>query len=248
MATCNNCGATVSDAAKFCTECGTKIDKVETETQYVFVEKAGSLLQILNNPTEVKSLSINGYINASDFNFLKKHCTSIQNIYLSGVEICSYEGSEGTNEGYNYYYNANEIPLGSFFYWLPIDDGMPSLKSVVLPDNIIEIGRNAFARAYNLADINFPEGLNRIGFVSFAFCKTLNTIALPSTLKRIDDCAFNNCECLENVYIKAENPPHLGNNVFDGISKEAFLFVPTESYGKYKSSLWSHYFKEIIPD
>ena len=229
-------------------ECGTKIDRVETETQSIFVERAGTLSQILNNPTEIKSIAINGNINASDFNFIKKHCLSIQNIDLSEAKICSYEGSEGTNEGYNLYYKENEVPLGSFFYWFPIDDGMPSLKNVVLPDNIVAIGRNAFARAYNLTDINFPEGLTTIGFVSFCLCETLNTIVLPSTLERIDNCAFHNCKCLENVFIEAENPPCLGNNVFDGISKDAFLFVPTKSYEMYKSSLWGHYFKEIIPN
>lgn len=209
------------------------------------VDEAGLLSQALQHYTasQIEKLTISGYINARDFRFIKSNCTSLQELNLSNVKISSYEGNSGTNEGYNDYYAANEIPLGAFFYWAPVDEGMPSLKKVVLPNNIVAIRRNAFARAYNLTEINIPEGVKCIDFVAFALCKSLQNIVLPSTLGEIGTQAFRDCEKLENVKIQANYPPKLGNDAFGGISNNAKLIVPKGSADAYKKSSWSKYFE-----
>lgn len=213
----------------------------------VNVENAGTLSQALEkyDAKYIKELTIIGEINARDFNFFKNNCISVQYLNLEGSEIKSYEGNVGTNEGYNYYYTANEIPLGACFYWEPIDEGMPSLHKVTIPNNIVAIRRNAFARAYNLGEINFPEGLKTIDFVAFALCKSLKKIALPSTICEIGKEAFRDCKNLKEVKINAVYPPKLANDAFSGISENAELIVPKGSYEDYNKSQWKLYFKIV---
>ena len=213
----------------------------------VNVEHAGTLSQALDkyDVKHIKKLKIIGEINARDFNFFKNNCISVQYLNLEGSEIKFYEGNIGTNEGYNYYYAANEIPLGACFYWAPIDEGMPSLHKVTIPNDIVAIRRNAFARAYNLSEINFPEGLETIDFVAFALCKSLEEIVLPSTLVEIGKEAFRDCKKLKKVKIKAAYPPNLDNDAFSGIAENAVLIVPKGSYEDYNKSQWKLYFKIV---
>ena len=210
----------------------------------VNVDEAGLLSQALQHYTsnQIKKLTISGYINARDFRFIKSNCVSLEEINLSNVIISSYKGNSGTNEGYDYYYASNEIPLGAFFHWVPVDEGIPSLKKVVLPENIVAIRRNAFARAYNLTEINIPEGIKSIDFVAFALCKSLQNIILPSTLGEIGAQAFRDCEKLEYVRIKSIYPPKLEDDAFEGISNNAKLIVPKGSSDAYKKSSWNKYF------
>ena len=56
-------------------------------------------------------------MDARDFDFIKWDCMKVEVVDLSNVEIDSYRGKEGTQEGENVSYEANEIPSGAFFYW-----------------------------------------------------------------------------------------------------------------------------------
>lgn len=219
----------------------------ESTTLSVQVKEAGNLSQALDkyDVSRVTSLTIKGNMNARDFNYFKNNCTSVQHLDLHDVSIQAYHGKVGTNEGYDYQYSADEIPLGAFFYWVPIDEGMPSLKSVVLPDAAIAIRRNAFARAYNLTEVKLPESLVEIDYVAFAICTSLKTISFPAALQEIGEAAFQDCAKLETVHIKAQNPPALGDNAFTKIKKGAKLYVPKDCYQRYKDSDWSDYFVVI---
>ena len=199
----------------------------------------------------------------------------MQAIDLSEVRIVAYSGDEGTNEGYAEDYAADEIPQGAFFYWYQriengdivdndqthSDEGMPSIRSVKLPSGIKAIRRNAFARAYNLTDINFPEGLESIDYVSFRYCVSLESIDLPSTLKEIGCWAFTEMASLKNVTCRAAVPPTLDDSFgtltdvqgargwvdmrgYDSTT-EAVLRVPEASVEAYKNSAWGTFFKTI---
>lgn len=241
---------------------------------------AGSLEKALEGRdlSSIYSLKLSGEMDARDFNFIKWNLQNIEVIDLSGIRIVAYSGDEGTNEGYQETYPADEIPLGAFFYWCDriedgvliknderhYDEGMPSLRSVTLPTSIKAIGRNAFARAYNLADINFPEGLELIDYVSFRYCVSLESIVLPSTLKEIGLWTFTEMASLKEVHCKAAIPPTV-NSSFGALTDSegvrgkvdvgtyntsgltATLYVPEESVEAYKSSEWGTYFKEIRP-
>ena len=174
----------------------------------------------------ITSITLSGTIDARDFSALKWNFRNLQDVDLSGVKIAAYRGEYGTNEGYYdggvfSTYNANEIPIGAFFYWQSNDirefpselndEGMTSLRSVKLPDGVKVIRRNAFARAYNMKEINIPEGVESVEMVAFRYCMSVEKLYLPSTLKNVGWLAFTEMSSLKEVHIAANNKPNEEN-------------------------------------
>lgn len=209
-----------------------KYIKQTGDSLFVFLTEPGTLYQTYKNDDskeygeevwgDVVKITIGGTVDARDFSTLKWNFRNLQYLDISGVTIYGYRGEYGTNEGYYdgtaySIYNANEIPIGAFFYWenndireFPkefYDEGMPSLRKIKLPDGIKTIRRNAFARAYNLTEINIPEGVETVDMVAFRYCMSIEKLYLPSTLKNIGWLAFTEMSMLKEVHIAAKEKP-----------------------------------------
>ena len=138
---------------------------VNTNTFSAYLSKAGMLSSVLqkSDAREVFVLKLSGHMDARDFNYIKLYCTRIQTVDLADVVIDAYTGENGTNEGYDETYLANEIPAGSFFYWssskyhsfsgMPKNEGMSSLTKIILPKVTKSIGRKAFSDMPRLESI-----------------------------------------------------------------------------------------------
>ncbi len=232
-------------------------DNYETSAS-IYLERAGSLSSklSLSKATELLKLKLSGHMDARDFDYIKWNCMKIEEVDLSDVVIDSYTGSDGTNEGYDASYGANEIPLGAFFYWVnsykynytgrPSDEGMPSLKKIVLPQGIKAIRRNAFARAYNLTEINIPEGVESIDYVAFAICTSLEELRLPASLSTVGKQAFADMKKMKRFYIAATTPPTAYSSSFQGIPSDADLYVPSGTENKYSNAVGWNAFKSIV--
>ena len=225
------------------------LDKAGTLSSKISISQASNLLQ----------LKLSGHMDARDFDFIKWKCMKIEVVDLADIVIDKYVGADGTNEGYDATYEANEIPLGAFFYWntskkynyegMPKDEGMASLKKIVLPQGIKAIRRNAFARAYNLTEINIPEGVETIDYVAFAICTSLEELRLPSTLKTVGKLAFADMNKMKRFYVSATTPPTASSNSFQGIT-DATLYVPSGTESLYRNATgWKNFSKiESIND
>ena len=230
---------------------------INGEKQFaVTIERAGTLSTLLpkDKASNVLKLKISGHMDARDFDYIKWDCMKVEEVDLSDVVIDSYSGTEGTEEGVTQYYDANEVPSGAFFYWqnvhkyiydgMPMDEGMPSLKKIVLPQGIKAIRRNAFARAYNLKEINIPEGVRGIDYVAFAICTSLEELRLPSTLTTVGKQAFAGMSNLKKVYVSATTPPEAQSDIFYGKPNNAVLYVPKGTENSYKNaSGWNQFSK-----
>lgn len=97
--------------------------------------------------------------------------------------------------------------------------GRQDIKSVVLPDGIIEVGDSAFNCCEKLERVEFPASVRVIGEHAFASCPKLREAHLPSGLKRIESCAFAHCIALKQV----EPLP-------SGASVAADAFYPCSNY------------------
>lgn len=62
-------------------------------------------------------------------------------------------------------------------------------ETIVLPDNLVAIGRMAFSNNYNLKTIRFPEGLRCIQEDAFSFTE-LESVTLPDSLEDLQADAF----------------------------------------------------------
>ena len=83
-----------------------------------------------------------------------------------------------------------------------------------LPEGIMEIGEEAFARFEELQKIILPSSLRKISWKAFEYCSALREIEIPANVDHIEEFAFSHCEMLENIWIWGEKTV---------IEKDAFI-------------------------
>lgn len=81
-----------------------------------------------------------------------------------------------------------------------------TLKKVVCPSSLRQIGRKAFANSANLSEVVLNEGLEYIDAGAFSDCKNLTEIYIPTTVSRIELGAFAACENLKKIVVSPDNP------------------------------------------
>ena len=74
-----------------------------------------------------------------------------------------------------------------------------------VPDFVITIGENAFARNTYLMRVTISNSVTKIGSYAFERCPYLEKVTLSNTLASIDSSAFSYCSRLESITI----PPSL---------------------------------------
>ena len=70
---------------------------------------------------------------------------------------------------------------------------------VVIPEDVLEIGDNAFRDCGQICNIILPEGLKKVGKNAFTACAMLERIKLPESLYAIPLNAFRFCHKLKQV-------------------------------------------------
>lgn len=83
-----------------------------------------------------------------------------------------------------------------------------TLRELVLPDTVREIGDRAFWGS-GLRSVQFGSGLEKIGYLAFSQCQYLSEINLPASVQMLSRHAFSYCS-LKKLYIPA------GVRQFDG--------------------------------
>lgn len=133
------------------------------------------------NYTSIKNLKVTGAINASDFYFMCDSMTLLQAINLKEVRI------KGVS--------ADKIPTNAF-------KGKKSLTRVVLPDSLKAISQDAFSSCTSLTGtLILPEGVTTIGRNAFAETNIQSIPRWPSSLQVIDYTAFYDCDLSGNLVL-----------------------------------------------
>lgn len=145
---------------------------------------AGSLVLQISNPEEVTDLSISGNLNATDFKFMRDDMPNLKYLDIANTSIVAYSGTGGTIASGSYL--ANVIPQNAFY-------AHPSLRKIVLPNNITEIQKSAFDKC-SLEELLIPNSVTRIYDGAFQDNNSLRRISLGSGLTRIDNQAFYECK------------------------------------------------------
>lgn len=73
-------------------------------------------------------------------------------------------------------------------------------KSVNIPDDVMEIGRFAFARNEHVVEVHIPDTCEKIGEYAFSECNNLEKVNIPEKCEIIEEGAFGNCDSLEEVF------------------------------------------------
>ena len=211
---------------------GTQFDyDVKTTAQ----NNAPGLLQQLdrNNLNSVVTLKISGTINGYDIMLFRNKMDNLHHLDLSDADIVAnpYEYYEGycTKDSVldNYSFSglnkliSIKLPK-SLKETNQAFNECKYLKSVVLPDNIQNLGFGTFASCSSLENVEFkkckaigdhaferssikqltlPAGLESIGENAFKDCASLASITLSDGLKEIKMQAFENCRSLKSIAI-----------------------------------------------
>lgn len=91
---------------------------------------------------------------------------------------------------------------------------------LVLPNEVITIGNDAFFNCTSLTSVTIPDGVESIEHHAFAACKNLSDVKISSSVKRFGISTFGDTKWLENK--RQENPLVIINNVLiDGRTCES---------------------------
>ncbi|MGM9552707.1 MAG: leucine-rich repeat protein, partial [Faecousia sp.] len=101
-----------------------------------------------------------------------------------------------------------------------------TLKRVVLPETVTDLGTETFRYCAALEEVNIPAGVTEIGYECFNRCLSLASIVLPEGLKRIEYDAFNKCESLQEILIP-EGVELIGGEAFFGCTALTAMHIPS---------------------
>lgn len=83
--------------------------------------------------------------------------------------------------------------------------GNRQLRTVVIPDGVRHIGRDAFADCSFLTAVTIPETVNAIERYAFSGCERLVKAALPASLQELTGNPFADCESLTAIELAQGN-------------------------------------------
>jgi hypothetical protein len=149
--------------------------------QSVRVITPGTLNAFVN--VNVTSLTVEGIIDARDISFLYKTPVELVSLDLSKANIVSFEKNEAKTMQ-----SSNDA-----------SKAVKKLTSIVLPNNLKKIGRNAFSGLKALNTVVIPKSVNTIGDWAFYGCSALKEIVLPSELDSIGSSVFGGCSNLKSI-------------------------------------------------
>lgn len=140
---------------------------------------------------------------------------------LSGIKGTIFD-VESTITSMNIPDNIGGVPVEKISGGLFNDSSNNTLKSLVIPDSVTEIGSHAFLYCRALESVSLGESVEWIGNNAFYGCTSLKTITIPSTVTRLgtdyfDDeysetwgvsCAagvFGGCTSLVEIIVSEDN-------------------------------------------
>ena len=102
------------------------------------------------------------------------------------------------------------------------------LTSITIPENVKIIGESAFSECHNLESITLEEGITTIAEDAFSACTELTTITIPEGVTSIGSMAFYFCSKLESITIPA-SVTSIGTMVFNMSLKLGNINVSEDS-------------------
>lgn len=158
---------------------------------YVVVEVAepGGLQQRIEelgiDPTKIENLKLVGNINEEDFDYIR----SVMSYTLCRINLKEVNLTQVYVDNH-YHYETGMSPDEYVDDYLPYQAfrGMVSLRHIILPDSLKEIGEEAFYSVQLNYPLILPEGLTHIH--DSAFMKAALDLEMPYSLVYIGDYAF----------------------------------------------------------
>ena len=101
-----------------------------------------------------------------------------------------------------------------------------NIDSVVLCNNVVEIGKDAFYKCKGIRHIVIPNSVKTMGSHVFLGCENLESVQLSENLKSIEWSTFNGCTSLKEIVIP-DSVELLGESAFYGCTNLASVKLPS---------------------
>lgn len=88
------------------------------------------------------------------------------------------------------------IEIGNGAFW-----GCKELTSMIIPDSVITMGNEAFKNCRKLEEITLSQSLNNIKYNTFYNCTSLKSMVIPNSVTSIKDEAFSKCTGIKEIVI-----------------------------------------------
>ena len=111
--------------------------------------------------------------------------------------------------------------IGNYAFYNYFDN----LKTVMLPNSVVNIGKSAFCGCKSLETIALPDSITNIGMDAFWGCRSLETITLPNGVTSIENGTFEECSNLKTI-ILPYGITSVGADAFSGCSNLGTIVLP----------------------
>jgi len=163
-------------------------DSVEEISSYAF-----------SGCTSLTDISIGSGVKSFGYLALSS-CRGLKNVYITDLSAW-VEIDFGTNAIF-----AVNIPENIYV-------GGKLAKNIVIPDDVVTIGKYAFYNWDCLESVEMSDSVESIDYYSFAYCDNLKSVTLGNNTKTIGECAFVACKSLSSIDIP-DSVTTLNTNAF----------------------------------
>lgn len=120
------------------------------------------------------------------------------------------------------------------------------LQHIILPNQLQEIGTQAFFACDNLQEVVIPKSVKKVGAAAFSGCKSLKNITIEGT-PEIGEFSFANLEGVQVIRVNSHIPPKAAATAFSGVNMRGVkLVMPRGSEKAYrKAQGWKAFFGEV---
>ena len=116
----------------------------------------------------------------------------------------------------------------------PWYDYRSSIKSVIINDGVISIGREAFDYCTSLTSVTIPNSVTSIGDNAFTSCTSLTSVTIPNSVTSIGGNAFFGCTSLTSINVDSNNPNYSSvDGVLFNKDKTTLIQCPCRKQGAY---------------
>ena len=121
--------------------------------------------------------------------------------------------------------------------------GCSSLTEVTIPASVTSVGSSVFYGCSSLTQATIGDGLTVISLSMFTNCKALEKLVIGKGVTEINNYAFASCYNLKEITVLASNPPSVSSDkVFNYVSRDIPVYVPSEALAAYKAAnVWKEF-------
>ena len=201
----------------------------------VNVTEPGTLGRLIKadkkNPMKIKNLKVSGTISDEDFYFMRDSMAILEAVNLKESRVVDVKCSKLTLPGHNDEYGKSTIfatrEAGNYDDVIPDNafKGKKSLYYFVFPENIVQIGYDAFSESSISGALVIPDKVTHIW--SRAFYNTnISSLTLAPIVTIIGDRTFFSCSSLCGTLSFPDTLEYIGTNTFNHCGFSGNLILP----------------------